>query len=67
MADQATKAGNNIKIKQLSGLYADICQYTKDDLQQEDGGTPGEVLSCLRLYAKINEEEYPGRVIYRAC
>lgn len=67
MADQATKAGNNIKIKQLSGLYADICQYAKDDLQLENGGTPGEVLSCLRLYAKINEEEYPGRVIYRAC
>lgn len=67
MADEATKAGNNIKIKQLSGLYADICQYAKDDLQLEDGGTPGEVLSCLRLYARINEEDYPGRVIYRAC
>ncbi|NET01202.1 MAG: hypothetical protein F6K61_11640 [Sphaerospermopsis sp. SIO1G1] len=66
LADQARKAGYDIKIKQLSGLYADICAYTKDDLQLDYGGTPGEVLACLRLYVKINQEENPGRVIFRS-
>ncbi|TAE60104.1 MAG: hypothetical protein EAZ76_11985 [Nostocales cyanobacterium] len=66
VAHKAIQAGYDIKIKQLSGLYADICAYTKDDLQLDYGGTPGEVLACLRLYVKINQEENPGRVIFRS-
>lgn len=65
VADKAIKAGNNIRIRQLSGLYADICPFSKDDLQLDCGGTPGEVLTCLRIYARINQEENPGRVIFR--
>ncbi|MCE2719621.1 MAG: hypothetical protein ACK5HC_13895 [Dolichospermum sp.] len=64
-ADKAIKAGNEVRIKQLSGLYADVCEFSKDDLQLDCGGTPGEVLTCLRVYAKINQQEYPGRVIFR--
>jgi hypothetical protein len=66
IANKAIKAGHDVKIKQLSGLYADICGYSKDDLQLDYGGTPGEVLTCLRLYAKINQEENPGRVLFRS-
>jgi hypothetical protein len=66
IANQAIQSGNEIKIKQLSGLYSDIFTYTKDDLQLDHGGTPGEVLACLRLYAKIGEDEIPGRVIFRS-
>ncbi|WP_353930542.1 hypothetical protein WJM97_20075 [Okeanomitos corallinicola TIOX110] len=66
VANKAIKAGHDVKIKQLSGLYADICAYSKDDLQLDYGGTPGEVLACLRLYVKINQEENPGRVIFRS-
>ncbi|MBD2336979.1 hypothetical protein H6G64_08215 [Calothrix sp. FACHB-156] len=64
--DQAINAGNEVRIRQLSGLYADICALTKDDLQLDCGGNPGEVLACLRVYARINQEELPGRVIFRA-
>jgi hypothetical protein len=66
VADKAIEAGNNIRIRQLSGLYADICPFSKDDLQLDSGGIPGEVLTCLRVYARINQEEYPGRVIFRS-
>ncbi|MDB9310041.1 hypothetical protein PN471_15650 [Aphanizomenon sp. CS-733/32] len=64
-ADKAVKAGNEVRIKQLSGLYADVCEFSKDDLQLDYGGNPGEVLTCLRVYAKINQQQYPGRVIFR--
>ncbi|BAY08693.1 hypothetical protein [Calothrix sp. NIES-2098] len=64
--DRANNAGNDVRIRQLSGLYADICALTKDDLQLDCGGNPGEVLACLRVYARINQEESPGRVIFRS-
>jgi hypothetical protein len=66
VADKAIKAGHDVRIRQLSGLYADICSCSKDDLQLDCGGTPGEVLTCLRLYTRINQEENPGRVIFRS-
>lgn len=66
VANKAIKAGHEVKIRQLSGLYADICAYSKDDLQLDYGGTPGEVLTCLRLYTRINQEEHPGRVLFRS-
>ena len=64
-ADKAVKAGNEVRLKQLSGLYADVCEFSKDDLQLDCGGNPGEVLTCLRVYARINQQQYPGRVIFR--
>ncbi|AFZ22840.1 hypothetical protein Cylst_0501 [Cylindrospermum stagnale PCC 7417] len=66
LADKATNAGNEVRIRQLSGLYADICALSKDDLQLDCGGNPGEVLTCLRVYARINQEDCPGRVIFRS-
>lgn len=66
VANKAIKAGHDVKIRQLSGLYADICAYSKDDVQLDHGGTPGEVLTCLRLYTRINQEEHPGRVLFRS-
>jgi hypothetical protein len=66
VANKAIKAGHDVKIRQLSGLYADICAYSKDDVQLDYGGTPGEVLTCLRLYTRINQEEHPGRVLFRS-
>jgi hypothetical protein len=66
VADRAINFGNDVRIRQLSGLYADICALTKDDLQLDCGGTPGEVLTCIRVYARINLEELPGRVLFRS-
>lgn len=66
IADKAREAGHNISIRSLAGDYADICQQSRDDLELELGGNPGEVLTCLRVYAKIDQEEIPGRVLYRS-
>jgi hypothetical protein len=66
VADRATKTGHEVRIRQLSGLYADVCALSKDDLQLDCGGVPGEVLTCLRVYARINQEECPGRVLFRS-
>ena len=66
MAQKAINMGHDVRIRQLSGLYADICTFSKDDLQLNCGGVPGEVLTCLRVYARINQEATPGRVIFRS-
>jgi hypothetical protein len=66
VVDRAINSDNNVRIRQLSGLYADICTLTKDDLQLDCGGAPGEVLTCIRVYARINQEESPGRVLFRS-
>lgn len=65
-AQQARKAGINVQIRPLWGTYADIYSFSKDDLQIETGGIPGEVSACLRVYAKINDEVLPGRVLFRS-
>ncbi|MDJ0735983.1 MAG: hypothetical protein QNJ47_18280 [Nostocaceae cyanobacterium] len=62
---RAKEAGCDVQIRQLSGLYADVHSLSKEDLPMKVGGIPGEVLACLRLYARINQEEFPGRVLYR--
>ena len=63
---KAREAGNQVQIRPLWGTYADIYTYSKDDLRLENGGIPGEVSACLRVYAKINDEILPGRVLFRA-
>ena len=65
-AQQARQAGINVQIRPLWGTYADIYPFSKDDLQIETGGIPGEVSACLRVYAKINDEILPGRVLFRS-
>ncbi|MEL6462500.1 MAG: hypothetical protein AAFQ91_30475 [Cyanobacteria bacterium J06621_15] len=65
-AQKARQAGIMVQIRPLWGTYADIYSFSKDDLQIETGGVPGEVSACLRVYAKINDEILPGRVLFRA-
>lgn len=65
-AQQARQAGINVQIRPLWGTYADVYAFSKDDLQIETGGIPGEVSACLRVYAKINDEILPGRVLFRS-
>ncbi|MFN6541356.1 MAG: hypothetical protein RM021_034115 [Nostoc sp. EkiNYC01] len=66
VASAARQAGFKVQIRSLWGPYADICAYSKDDLELDKGGIPGEVSACLRVYARINEEAYPGRVLFRS-
>ncbi|NJN11601.1 MAG: hypothetical protein HC815_27980 [Richelia sp. RM1_1_1] len=66
VVQRAQSQGHNIRVRPLSGVYADICALSKHDLRLHCGGNPGEVLACLRVYAKINDQEYPGRVLFRS-
>ncbi len=65
-AQQARQAGISVQIRPLWGTYADVYPFSKDDLQVDIGGIPGEVSACLRVYAKINDETLPGRVLFRS-
>ena len=66
VANQVRNAGYTVRIRYLWGPYAEVCANSKNDFELDSGGTPGEVLACLRVYAKINEEVFPGRVLYRS-
>ncbi|MBO3463170.1 hypothetical protein G7B40_000960 [Aetokthonos hydrillicola Thurmond2011] len=64
--ERARQAGYQVQIRPLWGTYADIFNWSKDDLQLDIGGVRGEVSACLRVYAKINDEVLPGRVLFRS-
>ncbi|WP_414589642.1 hypothetical protein [Scytonema sp. PCC 10023] len=64
---KAKEEGHDVRIQELSGVYADIHNLSSSyDLPLKIGGIPGEVQACLRVYARINQEKFPGRVIYRS-
>lgn len=66
-AKKAKDDGYDVRIQQLSGVYADIHNLSSGyDLPLKVGGIPGEVQACLRVYARINQDKFPGRVIYRS-
>ena len=66
VADRARNAGHKVDVRSLWGPYANVRDRSKDDLEIRSGGTPGEVSACLRVYAKIDEEVLPGRVLFRS-
>jgi hypothetical protein len=64
---QAREEGHDVRIQELSGEYANIHNLSsRYDLPLKVGGIPVEVQACLRVYARINQEQFPGRVIYRS-
>ncbi|ARV62793.1 hypothetical protein BZZ01_01160 [Nostocales cyanobacterium HT-58-2] len=66
VVEKARHAGYQVQIRPLWGTYADVFNWSKDDLQLDIGGVRGEVSACLRVYAKINDEVLPGRVLFRS-
>lgn len=67
IAKKAKDEGHDVRIQELLGVYADIHNLSSGyDLPLKVGGIPGEVQACLRVYARINQEKFPGRVIYRS-
>lgn len=66
VVEKARHAGHQVQIRPLWGTYADVFNWSKDDLQLDIGGVPGEVSACLRVYAKIDDEVLPGRVLFRS-
>jgi hypothetical protein len=63
--DQAVRAGCAAHLQVLGGNFADINQLAPDSLQV-DFGTPGEICTCLRVWARIDGEELKGRVLFRS-
>jgi hypothetical protein len=64
-ADHA-RQGGMVELRQLRGAYTDVRNFTNgNNLEVEHGGSPGEVVACLRMYARIGSEEVQGRVLYR--
>jgi hypothetical protein len=49
----------------LGGSFAAINHLAPDSLQV-DFGEPGEVSACLRVWARIDGEQFKGRVLYRS-
>ncbi|BAY42828.1 hypothetical protein SAMD00079811_04060 [Scytonema sp. HK-05] len=66
VVEKTRDAGYHVQIRPLWGTYADVFGWSKDDLQLDIGGVRGEVSACLRVYAKINDEVLPGRVLFRS-
>jgi hypothetical protein len=66
VVEKTRRAGYHVQIRPLWGTYADVFGWSKDDLQIDIGGVRGEVSACLRVYAKINDEVLPGRVLFRS-
>ncbi|MBC6479502.1 MAG: hypothetical protein GDA56_18730 [Hormoscilla sp. GM7CHS1pb] len=66
VAARARQAGHQVQVRSLWGSFANVSSRSKDDLELDSGGTPGEVSACLRVYAKIDEEVLPGRVLFRS-
>jgi hypothetical protein len=63
--DQAVQAGCPVHLQLLAGTYADLNRLAPDSLQV-DFGVPGEVSACLRVWARVDGEEFKGRVLYRS-
>jgi hypothetical protein len=63
--DRAVQAGCVVHLQLLGGTFADINRLAPDSLQV-DFGVPGEVAACLRVWARIDGEEFKGRVLYRS-
>ncbi len=64
---KARETGSQISLRNLNGTYAEICRYSKgykNDFGLDIGGIKGEVIACLRVYAKIDQQEILGRVLY---
>ncbi|MCI0461327.1 MAG: hypothetical protein L0Z62_30635 [Gemmataceae bacterium] len=65
MRDRAVQAGCPVHLQTLGGNFADISRLAPDSLQV-DFGVPGEVAMCLRVWARLDGEEFKGRVLYRS-
>jgi len=65
---EAREKGHTVRMQELSEQpYSSIYSLSSGnyDLPLDAGGTPGYVQACLRVYARIGQEEFKGRVVFR--
>jgi hypothetical protein len=66
-AAQARASGQSVDVRPLVLRYRDVSMMSGgNDVPVQQGGEPGEVVACLRVWARLGQRELPGRVMYRA-
>lgn len=63
--DRVIQSGCPARLQRLAGSFPAVSALADDDSLHVDHGTPGEVVACLRVYARIDGEDHRGRVLYR--
>lgn len=69
-ARHAREHGHDVIVEELTGMYADLRRQGRVHGAHRDlpsrgpANLPGKVLACLRLYAEVDGEVKPGRVMY---
>jgi hypothetical protein len=66
-ADELARAGTDVEVMPIGLRYLEARDLTEgNDVRSSVGGEPGDVLACLRMWARVEGKTLPGRVIYRA-
>ncbi|MDC0772730.1 hypothetical protein [Streptomyces sp. HD] len=60
-------AGRNVEAVLPARPYRQARRHTRagDDIRLGVGGRPGDTLTCLRLWLRVGDQVFPGRVVYR--
>ncbi|NUP17229.1 MAG: hypothetical protein HOZ81_14195 [Streptomyces sp.] len=60
-------AGRNVEAVLPARPYRQARHHTRagDDIRLGVGGRPGDTLTCLRLWLRVGDQVFPGRVVYR--
>jgi hypothetical protein len=66
MCRRLSAAGRNVEAVLPARPYRQARGHTgSEDVRLGVGGRPGETLTCLRLWLRVDDQEFPGRVVYR--
>jgi len=66
MCRRLSAAGRNVEAALPARPYRQARGHTgTEDVRLGIGGRPGETLTCLRLWLRVDDQEFPGRVVYR--
>ncbi|MFF4349119.1 hypothetical protein [Streptomyces sp. NPDC001530] len=67
LARETRAAGEDVELVLPAVPYRDARRHTQnDDIRLTAGGRPGETLACLRLWLRVGDQVFPGRVVHRA-
>lgn len=67
LARETRAAGEDVELVLPAGPYRDARRHTqRDDIRLSAGGRPGETQACLRLWLRVGDQVFPGRVVHRA-
>ncbi|MEU9284600.1 hypothetical protein AB0D57_07660 [Streptomyces sp. NPDC048275] len=66
MSRRLGAAGRNVEAVLPARPYGKARTHTRgDDIRLGVGGRPGDTFTCLRLWLRVDDQVFPGRVVYR--